>query len=99
MGCWKPEACQKIHLADSGVRASELVRLLVQGWQPTNRSLLVRSGKERKDRVTFVGPTTTLRYSQLAARDLQEAHREASPLERLGLDLLHLHRAPRGRRR
>ncbi len=160
-------------LADAGLRARELLRLLVQDWQPSERALVVRGGKGRKDRVVFVGPTTTralkawlarhpepsgesylfcdrrgrpikprhliqilhrlsrraglprqrwlhphalrhfaatswlkmgmrldevrrllgheslsttLRYSSLVARDLQQAHRRASAIERLGLE-------------
>ncbi|MDR7415060.1 MAG: tyrosine-type recombinase/integrase [Armatimonadota bacterium] len=45
-------------LADSGLRAQELLRLLVQDWNPAERSLFVRAGKGQKDRVVFVGPTT-----------------------------------------
>jgi site-specific recombinase XerD len=46
-------------LADSGLRANELLHLLVEDWRTADRSLFVRSGKGRKDRVTFIGPTTT----------------------------------------
>jgi hypothetical protein len=45
-------------MADAGLRASEVLRLLVEDWNPQERSLLVRSGKGKKDRVTFVTPTT-----------------------------------------
>lgn len=46
-------------LADTGLRASEILRLLVEDWNPSERSLFVRSGKGRKDRVVFLSPTTT----------------------------------------
>src|SRR2546425_797935 len=46
-------------LADSGLRANELLHLLVEDWRTVDRGLFVRSGKGRKDRVTFIGPTTT----------------------------------------
>jgi len=46
-------------LADAGLRAGELLHLLVEDWRPADRGLFVRAGKGRKDRVAFVGPTTT----------------------------------------
>jgi integrase/recombinase XerD len=46
-------------LADSGLRATELLHLLVEDWRAADRGLFVRSGKGRKDRVAFIGPTTT----------------------------------------
>jgi site-specific recombinase XerD len=46
-------------LADSGLRAGEVLHLLVEDWRPSDRGLFVRAGKGRKDRVAFVGPTTT----------------------------------------
>ncbi len=46
-------------MADAGLRAGEVVRLLVEHWNPQERSLFVRSGKGQKDRVSFVGATTT----------------------------------------
>jgi site-specific recombinase XerD len=45
-------------LADAGLRASEALHLLVESWNPQDRSLLVRHGKGAKDRTVFVGPTT-----------------------------------------
>ena len=45
-------------LADSGLRASEVLHLLLEHWNPQERSLFVRSGKGRKDRVSFLSPTT-----------------------------------------
>ncbi len=32
-------------LADSGLRAGEVLRLLVEDWRASNRGLFVRSGK------------------------------------------------------
>ncbi len=46
-------------LADAGLRASEVLHLLIEDWRPADRGLFVRSGKGRKDRVAFIGPTTT----------------------------------------
>ncbi|MDR7481841.1 MAG: tyrosine-type recombinase/integrase [Armatimonadota bacterium] len=46
-------------LADAGLRAGEVLRLLVEDWRPGDRGLFVRAGKGRKDRVAFIGPTTT----------------------------------------
>jgi len=45
-------------LADAGLRASELLHLLVEDWNPQERGLFVRCGKGRKDRVSFLSPTT-----------------------------------------
>jgi site-specific recombinase XerD len=45
-------------VADAGLRAGEVVRLLVEDWNLAERSLFVRSGKGQKDRVSFVGATT-----------------------------------------
>jgi integrase/recombinase XerD len=47
-----------IALADSGLRASEMLHLLIEDWRPADRGLFVRAGKGRKDRVACVGPTT-----------------------------------------
>ena len=55
-------------LADSGLRASEALHLLIEDWRPANRGLFVRSGKGRKDRVVFVGPTTTRALKTWLAR-------------------------------
>ena len=46
-------------LADSGLRANEVLRLLVEDWRRADRGLFVRAGKGRKDRVAFIGATTT----------------------------------------
>ncbi len=48
-----------IALADSGLRAGEMLHVLVEDWRPADRGLFVRSGKGRKDRIAFVGATTT----------------------------------------
>lgn len=45
-------------MADAGLRAGEVVGLLVEHWTPQERSLFIRSGKGQKDRVSFVGATT-----------------------------------------
>lgn len=60
-------------LVDSGVRASELLHLLAEDWSPADRSLFVRSGKGRKDRVVFVGATTTRALRAWLARHPQPA--------------------------
>jgi site-specific recombinase XerD len=46
-------------LTDSGLRAGELLHLLVEDWRSVDRGLFVRAGKSRKDRVVFIGPTMT----------------------------------------
>jgi integrase len=46
-------------LADSALRASEVLRLLIEDWRPADRGLFVRAGKGRKDRVSFIEATTT----------------------------------------
>ncbi|NWG12509.1 MAG: tyrosine-type recombinase/integrase [Acidobacteria bacterium] len=61
-------------LADSGLRAAEVLRLLVEDWNPSQRSLFVRSGKGRKDRVVFVSPTTAR-----AIRDYLNTRRVLAP--------------------
>ncbi|MDQ7839853.1 MAG: tyrosine-type recombinase/integrase [bacterium] len=55
-------------LADAGLRAGELLHLLVEDWRPADRGLFVRAGKGRKDRVTFIGPTTTRALKTWLAR-------------------------------
>jgi integrase len=55
-------------LADSGLRASEVLRLLIEDWRPHDRGLFVRAGKGRKDRVAFIGPTTTRALKAWLAR-------------------------------
>ncbi len=46
-------------LADSRLRANETPHLLHEDWRPSDRALFVRARKGRKDRVVFIGPTTT----------------------------------------
>ncbi len=46
-------------LADSGLRANEVLHLLVEDWRRSDRGLFVRGGKGRKDRVSFIGASTT----------------------------------------
>jgi site-specific recombinase XerD len=75
-------------LADSGLRASEVLHLLVEDWRAADRGLFVRSGKGRKDRVAFVGPTTTralrawlARHPQPAAESFLFTDRQGRPLK------------------
>ncbi len=46
-------------LADAGLRAAEVLHLLIEDWRASDRGVFVRSGKGRKDRVAVIGPTTT----------------------------------------
>lgn len=55
-------------LADAGLRASEALHLLCEDWRPTDRGLFIRSGKGKKDRMVFVGPTTTRALKAWLAR-------------------------------
>ncbi|MDR7543526.1 MAG: tyrosine-type recombinase/integrase [Armatimonadota bacterium] len=55
-------------LADAGLRASEVLHLLVEDWRSADRGLFVRAGKGRKDRVAFIGPTTTRALKAWLAR-------------------------------
>ncbi len=55
-------------LADSGLRAGELSRLLVEDWRAADRGLFVRGGKGRKDRVASIGATTTRALKAWLAR-------------------------------
>ena len=55
-------------LADSGLRAGEVLRLLVEDWRPSDRGLFVRAGKGRKDCVAFIGSTTTRALKTWLAR-------------------------------
>src|SRR3990170_385970 len=50
--------CLVLVMADAGLRAGEVLRLLIEHWNPSQRSLFVRGGKGRKDRVVFISPTT-----------------------------------------
>jgi site-specific recombinase XerD len=58
-------------LADAGLRASEVLHLLVEDWNPAERSLLIRSGKGRKDRVCFLSPTTVRAIREYLSARLQ----------------------------
>ncbi len=55
-------------LADSGLRAGELLHLLIEDWRAADRGLFVRGGKGRKDRIAFIGPTTTRALKTWLAR-------------------------------
>jgi site-specific recombinase XerD len=55
-------------LADSGLRATEVLHLLIEDWRSADRGLFVRGGKGRKDRVAFVGPTTSRALKAWLAR-------------------------------
>jgi integrase/recombinase XerD len=64
-------------LADAGLRAAEILRLIVEDWSPGQRSLFVR-GKGGKDRVTFLSPTTAR-----AVRDYLAIRRVVRPEDHL----------------
>lgn len=68
-------------LADAGLRASEVLRLLVEDWTAAQRSLFVRGGKGRKDRVAFVTPTTAR-----SLREYVETRRILAPEDFLFVD-------------
>jgi integrase/recombinase XerD len=51
-------------MADAGLRAGEVARVRVRDWDPAEVRIIVRSGKGRKDRVTFVSPTTSAAIRQ-----------------------------------
>jgi len=84
-------------MADSGLRASEVLRLVVEDWTPAQRSLLVRGGKGHKDRVTFVTPTTARALREylgshpvVAVEDFLFADMQNRPLKRRHLiQILH----------
>lgn len=84
-------------LADAGLRASEVLRLLVEDWTPTQRSLFVRGGKGRKDRVAFLTPTTARSLKEylgtrriIAPEDFLFADARQRPLKRRHLiQILH----------
>lgn len=69
-------------LADTGIRASEVLRLLVEDWNASHRSLFVRAGKGRKDRLVFVTPT-----SARAVKELLGMRRLAAPEDFLFVDV------------
>jgi len=45
-------------MAHAGLRAGELTHARVRDWNPADLRIMVRSGKGRKDRVTFLSPAT-----------------------------------------
>lgn len=51
-------------MADGGLRAGEVVCARVRAWDPAEMSIVVRQGKGRKDRMTFVSLTTAEPISQ-----------------------------------
>lgn len=51
-------------MADAGLRAGEVARVRAGDWDPAELRIIVRSGKGRKDRVTFVSPTTAAAIRQ-----------------------------------
>jgi site-specific recombinase XerD len=78
-------------LADSGLRAGEVLHLLVEDWRPADRGLFVRAGKGRKDRVAFIGPTTTRTLKAWLARHPQPAPEAFLFCDRGGRPLQHRH--------
>lgn len=84
-------------LADAGLRASEVLSLLVEDWTPAQRSMFVRGGKGRKDRVTFATPTTARSLKEflgtrpiLASEDFLFVAAHNTPLKRRHLiQILH----------
>jgi site-specific recombinase XerD len=88
-------------LADAGLRAAELLRLLVEDWRPADRGLFVRAGKGRKNRVAFIGPTTTralkgwfARHPQPGPEQFLFCDRQGRPLKYRNLVTI-LHRLSR----
>jgi integrase/recombinase XerD len=88
-------------LADSGLRASEVVHLLIEDWRSSDRGLFVRAGKGQKDRVAFIGPTTTrtlkawlARHPQPSGEAFMFCDRKGRPLKRRHLVQI-LHRLSR----
>jgi site-specific recombinase XerD len=78
-------------LADSGLRAGEVLRLLVEDWRATDRGLFVRGGKERKDRVAFIGPTTTRAFKTWLVRHPVPAPESSLFCNRKGRPLKYRH--------
>lgn len=83
-------------LADTGLRAAEVLHLLVEHWNPMQRSLFVR-GKGRKDRTGFLNPAASraLRESlssrrMVALDDFLFVSDDGQPLkERYLISILH----------
>jgi site-specific recombinase XerD len=78
-------------LADSGLRAGEVLHLLVEDWRPADRGLFVRAGKGRKDRVAFIGPTTTRALKTWLARYPAPSSEAVMFCDRPGLPLKNRH--------
>jgi site-specific recombinase XerD len=78
-------------LADSGLRASEVLHLLIEDWRPGDRGLFVRAGKGRKDRVAFIGPTTTRALKAWLARHPQPSVEAFLFCDRIGRPLKRRH--------
>ncbi len=78
-------------LADSGLRAGEVLRLIVEDWRPVDRGLFVRAGKGRKDRVAFIGPTTARMLKRWLARHPAPAPEAFLFTDRHGRPLKHRH--------
>lgn len=55
------------------LRASEVLRLLVEDWRPIDRGLFVRARKGHKDRVAFVNPTTVRALKEYLGRRILAA--------------------------
>jgi integrase/recombinase XerD len=78
-------------LADSGLRANEILRLLIEDWRVAERGLFVRAGKGRKDRVAFIGPTTTRALKVWLARHPHPAPESFLFTDRQGRPLKYRH--------
>lgn len=78
-------------LADAGLRAGELLHLLVEDWRPADRGLFVRGGKGRKDRVVFIGPTTTRALKAWLGRHPVPSSEAFLFVDRQGHPLKHRH--------
>lgn len=78
-------------LADAGLRAAELLRLLVEDWRALDRGLFVRAAKGRKDRVAFIGPTTTRALKAWLARHPHPTPEAFLFCDRAGRPLQHRH--------
>jgi len=78
-------------LADRGLRANEVLRLLVEDWRPADRGVFVRAGKGRKDRVAFVGPTTVRALKAWLARHPAPSSEAFLSCDRTGRPLKYRH--------
>jgi site-specific recombinase XerD len=79
-------------LADCGLRATELTRLLVEHYNPVDRTLFVRMGKGKKDRTVPMNPITARAIRawldmrpRLAREDFLFADRRGNPIKRRNL--------------